>query len=191
MADGVQPYTKAVSPHLSTVPPPVMPPLTRQETFGSLRSWWSDSNPNLRVSPTINLHAAAKPLMKLMYERQALEFIRHNSGIALTSMTAKIYGSYLLYVYPSRHQTPRVDLLSRCEYVSVSTKSAILEDFLWRVYRFEALEVHSNMIHDLLQLLKVPVTDIISHNIRRILETLANREASAMATCSSLAAVLM
>ncbi|KAJ7232582.1 hypothetical protein C8J57DRAFT_1578934 [Mycena rebaudengoi] len=52
-----------------------MPPLARQRTLESLRSWWSDRNPNLR-GPTINIHAAVKPLMKFMYDRQALEFIK-------------------------------------------------------------------------------------------------------------------
>ncbi|KAJ7494179.1 hypothetical protein FB451DRAFT_451823 [Mycena latifolia] len=45
-----------------------MPPLTRQRTLESLHSWWSDTNP---PSPTINLHTATKPLIRLMYPRQA------------------------------------------------------------------------------------------------------------------------
>ncbi|KAJ7236323.1 hypothetical protein C8J57DRAFT_1479216 [Mycena rebaudengoi] len=123
------------------MPPPPMPPLTRQQTFGSLRSWWSDNNPNLR-GPTINLHTAAKPLMKLMYDQQALEFVRNNRGIPLTSTAAEVYGSYL-----------------SCEYVSVSTKSAMLEDIFWRAHSApEALVVQSNMFHDILKLFEVAVT---------------------------------
>ncbi|KAJ6592551.1 armadillo-type protein [Mycena capillaripes] len=38
-----------------------MHPLTRQPTLDSVLSWWSDRNP---VGPNINLHAAAKPLMR-------------------------------------------------------------------------------------------------------------------------------
>jgi hypothetical protein len=54
---------------------PPMPSLTRQDTRTSILSWWSDSNSLLRY---VNIRAAAKPLMKLMYHRQALEFIRKN-----------------------------------------------------------------------------------------------------------------
>ncbi|KAJ7276002.1 hypothetical protein C8J57DRAFT_1590312 [Mycena rebaudengoi] len=151
-----------------------MPLLTRQQTFGSVHSWWSDRNPNLR-GPTINLHAAAKPLMKFLYDRQALDFIRNNRGIPLSAIGWDIYGSYL-----------------SCEYVSASMKSAILDDILRRAdFECEALVVDSNMLHNLIQLLQVPVTDMISYNIRRIFGTLANREASAAATCGSLAAVLV
>ncbi|KAJ7276608.1 hypothetical protein C8J57DRAFT_193612 [Mycena rebaudengoi] len=151
-----------------------MPPLTRQETSGSVHSWWSDRNPNLR-GVTINLHAAAKPLMKLLYNRQALDVIRNYRGWPLSTMGWDIYWSYIL-----------------CEYVSVSTKGVILADILRRVdSESEALMVDSNTLHNLFQLLEVPVTYIIPYNIRRILETLANREATAVATCSWLVAVLV
>ncbi|KAJ7232550.1 hypothetical protein C8J57DRAFT_1578874 [Mycena rebaudengoi] len=102
-------------------PPPnhrqnALQPWTKAYTLESLRSWWSDSNPNLR-GPTINLHAAAKPLMKFLYDRQALEFIRNNRDILLSAKDAEIYGSYL-----------------SCEYISASTKSAILEDLDRKAY---------------------------------------------------------
>ncbi|KAJ7494174.1 hypothetical protein FB451DRAFT_1551334 [Mycena latifolia] len=71
-----------------------MPPLTRQQTFQSILSWWSDSN---APGATINLHAAAKPLMKLMYHRQALGFVKRNNAIPLSPETVEIYSSYLLY----------------------------------------------------------------------------------------------
>jgi hypothetical protein len=70
-----------------------MPPLTRQETRTSIFSWWSNSNPLLK-GPTINLHAAAKPLMKFMFHRQALEFIRQNKGSPLLETTLEIYALY-------------------------------------------------------------------------------------------------
>jgi hypothetical protein len=70
-------------PPSSTFSP--MPPLTRQDTRTSIFSWWSDSNSLLRYGPTINLDVAAKPLMKLMYHYQALEFIRKNRGIRLST----------------------------------------------------------------------------------------------------------
>jgi hypothetical protein len=77
--------------HLSS-----MPLLTRPETRASVHSWWSDSNPSLK-GPTINLHAAAKPLLRFMHQRQALEFIRKNKDTPL-STTVDIYMSYLPYV---------------------------------------------------------------------------------------------
>jgi hypothetical protein len=72
---------------------PTMPPMTRQDTRTSVFSWWSDSNPLLK-GPTINLHAMAKPLMKRMYHRQALEFIRKNEGRPLSMATLETYSSY-------------------------------------------------------------------------------------------------
>jgi hypothetical protein len=75
-----------------------MTPLTRQRTLQSIHSWWSDSNP---TGPNINLNAAAKPLMKLMYHRQALGFIRKNRDIALSEDILEIYSSYLTYELPS------------------------------------------------------------------------------------------
>ncbi|KAJ7258654.1 hypothetical protein C8J57DRAFT_1341104 [Mycena rebaudengoi] len=112
--------------------------------------------------------------MKLLYDQQALELIRNNRGIPLSAMGMEIYGSYL-----------------SCQYVSASTKTTILWDIRRRVYlEHEALEVHSNMIHDLLQALPVTVDTWISHNIRRILVTLANHEATAAATCGSLVALV-
>jgi hypothetical protein len=74
-----------------------MPPLTRQETHMSIYSWWSDSNPLLK-GPTINLHAVAKPLMKLMYHRQAMELIRKNRGTQLSTAMLETYLSYFPYV---------------------------------------------------------------------------------------------
>jgi hypothetical protein len=70
-----------------------MQPLTRQETRMNLFSWWSDRNPGLQ-GPTINLHAVAKPLLKLMYHRQALGFIRKNRGSPLSAATLEMYSAY-------------------------------------------------------------------------------------------------
>jgi hypothetical protein len=75
--------------------PPLMPPLTRTDTRTSVFSWWSDSNLLLRYGPTINIHAVAKPLMKLMYHRQAKEFIKKNQGSRLSREMLEIYWSYL------------------------------------------------------------------------------------------------
>ncbi|KAJ7630212.1 hypothetical protein FB45DRAFT_1058258, partial [Roridomyces roridus] len=72
-----------------------MPPLQRQETRTSLLSWWSDSNPLLQSGPTINLHAAAKPLIKWMHHQQALGIIEKHNEVPLTAELLEIYASYL------------------------------------------------------------------------------------------------
>ncbi|KAJ7267721.1 hypothetical protein C8J57DRAFT_1613743 [Mycena rebaudengoi] len=154
-----------------------MPPLTRQQTLESLRSWWSDSNSNLR-GPTINLHAAAKPLMRLLYDRQVLDFIRDNWCIPLSAGNAEIYGSYLL-----------------CGYVSALTKSAILKDLYERSRAQSesgALEVHAHLFHDFVQLLEgpVPIDTRMLVALQRILWALATCEATVEATCGSLVALL-
>ncbi|KAJ7920864.1 armadillo-type protein [Mycena leptocephala] len=107
-----------------------MHPLTRQQTLDSVLSWWSDSNP---VGPNINLHAAAKPLMRFLYHRDALAFIRKHSRTALTKESMEIYSSYLAYgvlLFPS---CPSADRACSYKYVSSSTKSAILMDLQTRV----------------------------------------------------------
>ncbi|KAF7326403.1 hypothetical protein MVEN_02618000 [Mycena venus] len=84
--------------------------LSRQGTRQSILSWWSDRNPGL-PGPTINLHAAAKPLSRFLYHRQALEIIRKNHGSPLSSATLEIYSSYFPW-----------------DYVSWSTKAAIMAE---------------------------------------------------------------
>jgi hypothetical protein len=168
-----------------------MPPLTRQQTFGSVHSWWSDSNPNLR-GPTINLHVVAKPLIKLLHNRQALEIIRNNRGIPLSPMKLELYWSYLLYVDPPRHPILGSNSLSRYKYVSVSTKSAIVDDLSRRLQsESEALVVDLNMLHDLLQL-EPPVEGGENMQVPTLsmLVTLVKWEATAEATCGSLVALL-
>ncbi|KAF7350410.1 hypothetical protein MVEN_01345800 [Mycena venus] len=91
-----------------------MLPLNRQDTRPSIHSWWSDSNPGLQ-GPTINLHAAAKPLMRRMYHRQALQLIKKNRGSPLSTTTLEIYLSYLPW-----------------KFISSSTKDVILEELMAR-----------------------------------------------------------
>ncbi|KAF7356379.1 hypothetical protein MVEN_00970300 [Mycena venus] len=93
-----------------------MSSLARQDTRPSIHSYWSDSNPGLQ-GPTINLHAAAKPLMRLMYHRQVLAFIRKNRDSPLSTPTLEIYLSYFPQVW---------------NYVSSATKHAILEELISR-----------------------------------------------------------
>ncbi|KAJ6592638.1 armadillo-type protein [Mycena capillaripes] len=85
-----------------------MPPLIRTQTPQSIHSWWSDSNP---VGATISIHAAAKPLMRLMYHEQARGFIKRNRGIPLSKATMEICYSYLAF-----------------KYISPKTKSLILRE---------------------------------------------------------------
>ncbi|KAJ6565566.1 armadillo-type protein [Mycena vulgaris] len=83
-----------------------MAPLTCQRTRESILSWWSDSNP---TGPNSNLHAAAKPLIKFLYHRQALDYIAKNRGAPPSKETLEICSSYLA-----------------CRYISSSTKIRIL-----------------------------------------------------------------
>ncbi|KAJ7465328.1 armadillo-type protein [Mycena galericulata] len=77
-----------------------MPPLNRQQSRASIYSWWSDSNPGLQGA-TINLHTVAKPLIKLMYHRQARGLIQRNGDIPLSSEMLEIYSTYFLCKYVS------------------------------------------------------------------------------------------
>ncbi|KAF7371306.1 hypothetical protein MSAN_00766700 [Mycena sanguinolenta] len=77
-----------------------MQPLTRQQSRTSIFSWWSDRNPGLH-GPTINLHAATKPLLRFMYHRQAAGFIEKNRGEALSNELLQVLSSYLGYKYVS------------------------------------------------------------------------------------------
>ncbi|KAJ7494136.1 armadillo-type protein [Mycena latifolia] len=129
-----------------------MPPLTRQQTFQSALSWWSDSNP---PGPTINLHAAAKPLMKLMYHQAALGFVKRNRGVALSRETVEIYLSYVLYGDYRLVRTPS-NSSDSWTYVSTSTKLVILEELKTRARSEEDARVliHSDMVDAILQLLR-------------------------------------
>ncbi|KAJ7850206.1 hypothetical protein B0H13DRAFT_2401428 [Mycena leptocephala] len=114
-----------------------MHPLTRQPTLDSVRSWWSDSNP---TGPNINLHAASKPLMWLMYHRAATNFIAKNRGTTLSNEDMEIYSSYLVY-----------------KYVSSSTKSEILRELQTRV-RFEE---DARTVAESLAIHRDPHTDVL------------------------------
>ncbi|KAJ7821392.1 armadillo-type protein [Mycena olivaceomarginata] len=102
-----------------------MPPLTRQESRASIYSWWSDSNLLLLHGPTINLHAAAKPFMRLMYHRQTLDIIRKNCGSPLTTAALETYSSYFPW-----------------DYVSWATKAVILSKLADRT-EFSEVEAHA------------------------------------------------
>ncbi|KAJ7895721.1 armadillo-type protein [Mycena leptocephala] len=98
-----------------------MPPLTRQRTFDSIRSWWSDRN---LPGPTINLHAVAKPLIRFMYHRQVLGFIKRIHGAPLSEDALQLCWDYLAY-----------------KYISPATKAVILSELCRRVDSIE--EAHT------------------------------------------------
>ncbi|KAJ7479131.1 armadillo-type protein [Mycena latifolia] len=134
-------------------------PLTRQPTRDSLHSWWSDRNP---VGPTIDLHAAAKPLMRFMYRRDALALIAKNRGIPLSSEDMDIYSSYLAY-----------------KYVSSSTKIAILVELETRLDSDDdARAVADSFLLQLADEFLSPSDTEICKLMCRILGLLADRDAA-------------
>ncbi|KAF7369639.1 hypothetical protein MVEN_00294900 [Mycena venus] len=73
-----------------------MPQLVRQQSHESIYSEWSDSK---SPGPTINIHAIAKPLMRLMYHQQATKFMKKHRDVPLSSKSAEICLSWLEYKY--------------------------------------------------------------------------------------------
>ncbi|KAK7033774.1 hypothetical protein R3P38DRAFT_2915057 [Favolaschia claudopus] len=86
---------------------------TRPTRPESIHSWWSDSN---SIGPTISIHAAAKPLLRLMYHRQVRNFIKRNEDNPISPQLMEICLSYLSY-----------------KYISPTTKSLILKELDARV----------------------------------------------------------
>ncbi|KAJ7438422.1 armadillo-type protein [Mycena latifolia] len=82
-------------------------PLTRQPTLDSVRSYWSDRN-SLAIGATINLHAVAKPVMRVLYHRAVLDFIAKNRGRPLSREEMEIYSSYLAYSYVSSYTKAKI-----------------------------------------------------------------------------------
>jgi hypothetical protein len=75
--------------------PQMQPPAHRPQTSQSVHSWWSDSR---SIGATISIHAVAKPLMRLMYHRQAMNFIGKNLGTPLSPYIMDVYSRYLTYI---------------------------------------------------------------------------------------------
>ncbi|KAF7350423.1 hypothetical protein MVEN_01347300 [Mycena venus] len=149
------------SPAFHSLPPSSMPPLTRHDTRPSIYSWWSDNNPGLQ-GPTINLHTAAKPLMRRLYHRQATQLIRKNRNSPLSTATLEIYWSYIPWGF-----------------VSSSTKGMILEELMMR----SASETDARAIVDspvfnfIMEMLESP--DIVARIYScRLLGRLAGHESS-------------
>ncbi|KAF7356955.1 hypothetical protein MVEN_01031500 [Mycena venus] len=136
-----------------------MQPLTRQETHISIRSWWSDRNPGLQ-GPTINIHAMAKPILRRMYHRQALEFVENNRGSPLLSTTLDIYFSYLPlnYVWRSTKVEILWDLVDRA--VSEDDARVIVDP---PVFNYIAGMLGSQDAENLSQLYRLLFEKLASH----------------------------
>ncbi|KAF7294053.1 hypothetical protein MKEN_01451700 [Mycena kentingensis (nom. inval.)] len=73
-----------------------MLPLTRTPTRSSIFSFWSDSNSLVTAGATMNLHSVAKPLMRLLYHRQAKRYIQATQGWDdLSEDNLDVYMAYL------------------------------------------------------------------------------------------------
>ncbi|KAK7030564.1 armadillo-type protein, partial [Favolaschia claudopus] len=103
-------------------------------------SWWSDSNPGLQ-GPTVNLHAASKPLQKFLYHRQALNIIKKDQGKELDSETLETYASYFPW-----------------NFVASGTKAAILSKLAEKAELSENAEVllDSSMLPQIVSFLGSP-----------------------------------
>ncbi|KAJ6585867.1 armadillo-type protein [Mycena capillaripes] len=139
-----------------------MQPLARQQNRTSLHSWWSDSNPGLH-GPTINIHTMAKPLIRFLYHRQAVQFIRRNAGIHLTPTVLEIFSTYLL-----------------CKYVSFETQWTVLAELENRAQKENeaAMIVESPVLAKVLQLLESS-SPVVRQFTCRLVQNLAHHEATA------------
>ncbi|KAJ6542886.1 armadillo-type protein [Mycena capillaripes] len=151
----------------------------RPQSPSSVRSWWSDSNPGL-WGPTLNLHAAARPLSRLLYDRQVRALIKNNQGLLSSKSTIEDYASYF----------PRDDVWS-------STKVAILRELSLRVETqlFEARNVVDSLIlAQLPDLLRSPDHELRSSSCT-LMASLASWKSSAAAVlainpCEQVASLL-
>ncbi|KAJ6522677.1 armadillo-type protein [Mycena vulgaris] len=145
--------------------------LTRQQTLESVRSWWSDSNP---TGPNINLHALAKPLMKLMYHRQALDYIAEHRFTPLSRGDMEIYASYLGF-----------------RYVSSTTKIAILRELTWENDTDTVADILSSYLGFLLESRNTDVQGLTCDLLERLARRSPNRTAAwAASVCKQLVSLL-
>ncbi|KAJ7850009.1 armadillo-type protein [Mycena olivaceomarginata] len=117
-----------------------MPPLNRQDSRPSIHSWWSDSNSLLVYGPSMNLHTAAKPLMRLMYHRQASDILRKNRGSPLTTAILETYASYFPWDYVSWATKAAIlsDLADRTESSEVEARAVVNSPLVGRIATHEA-----------------------------------------------------
>ncbi|KAJ7633211.1 armadillo-type protein [Roridomyces roridus] len=115
-------------------------------------------NPGLN-GPTINLHTMTKPLLRLMYHRQALEYIKNNE--LLTEAMLDIYSSYL-----------------ECKYVASRTKLSVLSHLVYKSRRnIEEAQsvVDSSVFSAIPQLVESPNPHIRRESVK-LINTLADHK---------------
>ncbi|KAF8181122.1 armadillo-type protein [Mycena galopus ATCC 62051] len=169
-----------------------MPPLTRQ---GTDHSWWSDSNSVLKYGPTINIHAAAKPLIKLMYHQQVLSFFKKYSRYSTLGRKPGDLWKLPRVRYLSVLLGP-ADQSYRYKYLASATRSVILSELDRRVESVDEADrvVNSVVFDQLMDLMKAD-----NANVRRstcwVVGGLAMHESTAVAVlglhpCQRLVALL-
>ncbi|KAJ7051785.1 armadillo-type protein [Mycena amicta] len=136
---------------------------TRQQALASSRtnsvaSWWSDSR---TPGATFSLHAAAKPLMKLLYHRQAREYIKLHREDALDEHSVTVLKSYLEYPYISAET--RVIVLE--ELIRRAGKEACAQD---AVVMVNAIEANGHLFRHLVEQSRDPkvvklTCDLVRH----------------------------
>ncbi|KAJ7142532.1 hypothetical protein C8R44DRAFT_865861 [Mycena epipterygia] len=116
----------------------------------------------------MSLHAASKPLMKFLYHRQVLDFIKKKCGTPLSQENLQTFSDYLAF-----------------KYLSPATKVTILEELRFRLggeHDARAL-VHSPVLHQVVALLGSPEAKI-RRCMPQIVGKLAVDEFTAMAVLS-------
>ncbi|KAF7291311.1 hypothetical protein MIND_01275200 [Mycena indigotica] len=99
-----------------------MPPLARYPTNTSIRSWWSDSNP---AGATINLHTLAKPLLRVMYDREVRKLLKLGPGNENSGETVALLMRYLGARYVAA--STKIVILGRLSRVVPEYREALLE----------------------------------------------------------------
>jgi hypothetical protein len=138
-----------------------MQPLARQQTRTSIHSWWSDRNPGPH-GPTINLHAAAKPLIKIYVSPSG---VRNNQKESRQAALEDDFGNIFLIHAVCGTFDLHLDFVNRCcrlGYVSRSTKVAILHDLGGRVASEADARaiVESPVLDSFVEMLRSPDTGI-------------------------------
>ncbi|KAJ7759267.1 armadillo-type protein [Mycena metata] len=141
-----------------------MPPLQRQRTRESLLSWWSDSN---SVGATIPLHTFAKPLSKLLHNRQASGLVRKYRNSPLSKESLGVFSAYLvldLYFLFSQREL----IVSSFKGISSATRSAVLEDLIRRTQQETEARAfaEANILPFLMELLETREENILRGTCR-------------------------
>ncbi|KAF7311347.1 hypothetical protein MKEN_01036400 [Mycena kentingensis (nom. inval.)] len=151
--------------HCQAPPLELMHTLRRQPTISgnSLHSNWSDNNP---PAATFSLHAAAKPLMKLLFHRQALEYVAAHREVPLDNEQGPIIVDVLLsYI--------------RYKYIRLDTKVLVLSELARRCMLAEPgeLEMMATALtcEDVALLLQINNPDFVFSTIQFLTSTSSNK----------------